>query len=115
MTTPSHTKEFMEEMKQKLLIECEQLKDELKNDAHKEHGEYQATYPDYGRHEDENASEIADYTVLTATTDALEKRLADVEVALQKIETGGYGLTAGGEIIPEDRLRANPAATTLVA
>ncbi|HEY0220907.1 MAG TPA: TraR/DksA C4-type zinc finger protein [Candidatus Paceibacterota bacterium] len=43
----------------------------------------------------------------------LEVRLNEVKNALQKIEDGKYGICeTGGEEIEEDRLEANPAATT---
>ncbi|MBI4919824.1 TraR/DksA C4-type zinc finger protein [Candidatus Azambacteria bacterium] len=48
-----------------------------------------------------------------ALSDRLELRLRDVNGALEKIEKGTYGTceTCGAEI-PEDRLKANPAAKT---
>ena len=43
----------------------------------------------------------------------LEARLNEVKKALQNIEDGKYGLCeVSGEEIEEDRLEANPAATT---
>ncbi|MDZ4345286.1 MAG: hypothetical protein U1E51_22940, partial [Candidatus Binatia bacterium] len=105
---------FIAEMKQKLLDEQGQITKELKVDARDDHGDYQAIYPEYGRHEDENASEIADYTALNAATEALEKRLEEIQTALERVNNGTYGITSHGQLIPENRLRANPAATTLV-
>ncbi len=48
-----------------------------------------------------------------ALSDDLELRLRDVNSALDKIEKGNYGIceTCGGEI-PEERLKADPAAKT---
>ena len=92
-------------MKQRLLDEREQLVAELAQDANS---------PAYGRHEDENASEVADATALTATTDALAKRLEEVNGALIRIDSGAYGITSEGDVIPENRLRANPAAINLI-
>lgn len=114
MTNSPHKPEFIEEMKQKLLAEKEQLQEELARIAHKDHGDYQADFPDYGRNDEENASEITEYTNLFATAEALEERLESVNAAIMRIEAGIYGITDKGEIIPEGRLRANPAATTLV-
>jgi RNA polymerase-binding transcription factor DksA len=46
----------------------------------------------------------------------LETRLNEVKSALQRIEDGKYGVCeVGGENIEEDRLEANPAATTCKA
>lgn len=52
----------------------------------------------------------------SAITEELEERYKNVIRALEKIEAGTYGVCeVGGEAIPEDRLRANPAARTCVA
>ena len=54
----------------------------------------------------ENAAILAD----------LETRWYHVKQALKRIEEGTYGTcTECGELIPEDRLDANPAALTCVA
>lgn len=48
-------------------------------------------------------------------TSDLEKRYADVKLALERITAGTYGTcTEGGEEIPLERLKANPAATTCI-
>lgn len=109
-----HSPEFVNEMKTALDREAQEVRDKLTRLAHKDEGDYQADFPDYGRNEEENASEVADYQATFATTEAIEARLEELEAALKRIEEGTYGLTAEGEEIPEDRLRANPAATTLV-
>lgn len=109
-----HSEDFIKEMKSLLLQQKDEIKAELDVIAKKDHGDYRADFPDYGRHDEENASEVADYQALNATTEALEERLQAVEGALDSIAQDKYGVTAGGELIPEDRLRANPSATTLV-
>ena len=51
-----------------------------------------------------------------AVVEELEERYKNVLHALQKIEGGTYGTCeVGGEEIPEERLKANPAARTCVA
>lgn len=101
----AHSPEFIDEMKTRLLAEGEQLDRELATMAEK---------PEYGRGDEDNASEVADAGNLTATQEAARERLAAVNEALARIEAGTYGVTEEGELIPEARLRANPAATTLV-
>ena len=113
MNTQAHSHEFIEEMKQRLLEEKKQLSKGLDNLAHKENGDFQANFPEYGRNEEENVTEMADYAALNATTEAAETRLKEVDDALRSIAEGTYGVTKNGEMIPEDRLRANPAANTL--
>jgi DnaK suppressor protein len=110
----THPPAFITEMKQRLVAEKEQIQAELATVAKKHDGDFQAQRPDYGRSEEDNATEVADYLAFSSTTEALEERLEQVEAALQRIEDGTYGMTRDGELIPEQRLRANPAATTLV-
>lgn len=100
-----HTQAFIEEMKQRLLEERKTLSGEA---------EESANFPDYGRSEEENATEVADYQALAAANTAVTQRLEEIEAALQRIEKQTYGVTEDGTTIPEDRLRANPAATTVI-
>lgn len=101
-------------MKEKLLDEKKDLTDKLGSIARREGQDYQPKYPEYGRNDEDNATEIADFQATAATETALEDRLKEVDSALERIEKGDYGVTKEGEMIPEERLRANPAATTLV-
>lgn len=101
-----HKLQFIEAMK--ALLEAERAK--LRPD-----NTQSANFPNYGRNEEDNATEIADYVAASATTDAKEARVREIEAALERIKEGKYGFTAQGELIPEKRLRANPAATTLVS
>ena len=101
-----HTSDFIEEMKQRLLEEKKALAGEVKESSE---------FPDYGRSEEENADEVADYQALKATNSAASQRLAEIDAALEAIEKQTYGVTEDGTIIPEDRLRANPAATTVIS
>lgn len=110
----THSPEFINEMKTKLLKEKEQLDNELSQISHKKEGNFEANYPDYERDEEANAMEAADYEATNATTEAAEGRLKEVIKALETIDQNTYGITAEGELIPENRLRANPAATTIV-
>ncbi|MEX1997656.1 MAG: hypothetical protein WEA04_03195 [Candidatus Andersenbacteria bacterium] len=110
----AHNAAFIEEMQAKLTTERDLLKQELGQVAHKQHGDYQADFPNYGRNVEDNATEMADFQALAATTEATEQRLHEVEAALEHIAAGTYGLTANGQAIPEERLRANPAATTII-
>jgi len=70
--------------------------------------------PEYGRDDEDNIAEVADLRALLSTKETLQERLANVVAALARIEDGTYGVTEEGDIIPEDRLRANPAAQDIV-
>lgn len=91
----------------------------MKNLLEKEEREIQQdidniSFPEYGRNEEDNATEMGDYTASAAMKNNLEERLHNIREALNRIEEGNYGYTPEGEIIPEDRLRANPAATSTI-
>lgn len=59
---------------------------------------------------------IEDYGNNNAILTDLERRLEDVNAALARIEDGSYGTcTVSGETIEEERLEADPAATTCKA
>lgn len=109
-----HSEEFIAEMRQRLETERQQLLSRLGGHAHLEHGDYVGTAPEYERHDEENAMESADQVTIEGITEAEESRLKEVAAALGRIEAGTYGVTRAGELIPEGRLRANPAATTVV-
>lgn len=62
---------------------------------------------------DEVADRLEDFNERNATTNVLERRLQNVDRALEKIKAGTYGICEiGNEPIEEDRLNANPAART---
>ncbi|OGY30711.1 MAG: hypothetical protein A3C02_01240 [Candidatus Andersenbacteria bacterium RIFCSPHIGHO2_02_FULL_45_11] len=98
-----HTQPFIDEMKARLQEELTALKGEVIEET-----------PDYGRSEEDNATELADYEALTAASSSASMRTEEVEAALARIAAGTYGSTEDGVEIPEDRLRANPAATTVI-
>jgi len=101
--TKTHSSQFISEMKSLLDAEKGQLEREISHTR---------DFAEYGRNDEDNATEISDFAASSSTHDALKERLSNVLVALERIKAGSYGLTETGEIIPEDRLRANPAATT---
>ena len=103
--TSHHSPAFIAEMKRALDSEKTHLIAEI--------GQTKVC-PEYGRNDEDNATEVADFAAASSTADALKKRLNEVEAALQRIIAHKYGLPERGEFIPKNRLRANPAATTLV-
>lgn len=112
--TQGHSPKFIQEMKDKLLLEKKELEAMLGREANTQQGDFVAKFEEYGRNAEENVTEVADYVAKQAAVDAGETRLHEVTKALGHIAEGTYGVTDKGELIPEDRLRANPAAATLV-
>lgn len=104
MATQPHSAAFISEMKERLLEEQNTLQKELTS----------IERPEYGRADEENATEFAEFAASSSTKETLTARLSSVERALADIDAGSYGVTTEGEVIPEDRLRANPAAKTII-
>jgi RNA polymerase-binding transcription factor DksA len=101
-----HTPDFINEMKQRLLDERRTLTGEATQSEQ---------FPDYGRSEEENATEVADYEALQAANKAVTERIVEIDLALERIQKNTYGVTEDGVMISEGRLRANPAATTVIS
>lgn len=104
-------------LKEKLLAEKNRLEGDLKSFAKKDpemKGDWDSKFPqmDEGlQTEDEMSDEVEEYGNELAAEYPLEEQLKDVNLALEKIENGKYGICEDcGEEIPLARLEANPAA-----
>lgn len=108
-------KKILKEIEEKLLLQKEELISELKgfaNENKNAEGDYDAKFPQYGDHEDENASEVADFEGDLYLEKTLEKSLKKVNEALQMIKKETYGkCRVCQKEIPEKRLLAFPTAT----
>ena len=112
MKTEIYKKKLEEE---KVVVENE-LKDIARKD--KDTGKWEAV-PEDDRVKEADENDMADqneeYTERTGIADSLNKRIKDIEDALEKIEKGTYGkCEVCGEKIEEERLEANPAARTCI-
>lgn len=108
-----HRKEFIEEMKGKLLEEKERIEHDLSRfaQATEDPEDYEVQFENIGRDPEDNAHEVENYQTDLAMEKTLEKRLEDINDALLRIEQGVYGVSEkSGKLIPEDRLRAFPEA-----
>jgi RNA polymerase-binding transcription factor DksA len=109
------TNELTQENKKKLEAERSRLRGILSRGNSKDGqgefpGDYKPSFPEIGREEGENASEVEQFANNLAVTQDLEARLGKIEAALKRIEEGTYGKCAEGDDIEEDRLRAVPEA-----
>jgi RNA polymerase-binding protein DksA len=107
------------EMKQQLLEEKKRLEEELSHFAHRNPKaagtDFDAAFPNVGDKEDENASEVAQFSDNLSLEDELEKALRDVEGALGLIEKGTYGICKYcKQPIDERRLRARPTSSSCI-
>lgn len=113
------SKEFCEEMHQRLLQERQQLEREIANLATT--GTQSGVFQDdegtdtVDQHPADEGSELFEREKNLALERNAQESLQAVNEALHRFETGTYGICAEcGEPIPEARLRALPEATTCV-
>lgn len=111
---------FINEMKEALEIEQADVQQELDVISTPDEGDHMPGdrvphFPNYGDDAlDENSAspeEVADYALNMNLTTQLQEKLHDITDALERIENGLYGeCISCGDMIPQERLEANPAA-----
>ena len=109
---------IIKELKEQLLSEKTRAEEELSRIAKPDQatGEYTTSFNEIGTDEDENASEVEEYTDNLALEANLQKQLKEIAEALQRIENGTYGKCENcAAEIPIERLRAYPAARTCLS
>lgn len=111
--------DFLEKMKKLLEEERTRLERELVAFAHRNPNaaktDFESDFPNIGDKEDENASEVAQFSNNLSLEDELEKALRDVESALDLIEKGAYGICKYcGQHIDERRLVARPTSSSCI-
>ena len=113
------SREFLEKIEkqlkeEKIRLETELAKFTTKN-AHVSE-DYDATFPEYGDKEDENAQEVAQYTTNKPLEIALENELRDVNKSLDRLKKGDYGVCKYcKKPIDEKRLLARPTSGACVS
>jgi len=108
----------LKKYKNKLLEEKGRIEEELMSMAEKDpnaQGKWDTKFPQFGdvtADQDENADEVEEYIDELPVEHNLEERLADIELAIAKIEENkNYGKCEEcGKDIQEGRLAANPEA-----
>jgi len=101
-----------------LIEEQKKLEDELsrfaKLNPHNSE-DFNAEFPNLGDKEDENASEVEQYSTNLTLERTLEASLKDVKKALERIKDGTYGTCRYcGKDIGEKRLMARPTSTSCI-
>lgn len=108
------SREFIEQQRQRLLALRAQLLGGEEQTLARERA-FQHEHGDEAEEEEGRAQIQSQYEIDQATHDVDDRRIANIERALQKIEEGSYGLSdLSGEPIPEDRLLAAPEAILTV-
>ena len=110
-------KNILDQLREKLLEEKKRIPGELEviGKPTTAAGDYSTNFSEIGDDEDENATEIEEYTDNLALESNLEKQLKEILEALERIETGTYGKCENcNSDIPVERLMAYPAAKTCI-
>ena len=106
------SEQFLSEMKEKLLAEKQQLEEKLARIGKRaggEGGKYSATWQEYGDKEEDNASEVEEYSASIGLGQTFETELQEVVIALKNLDDGTYGLCEKcHEPIDEKRLTIRP-------
>lgn len=111
----------LDELRGALEAEKDSLEEELASHGRiqSETGDWQGSSAGFeGQEADplDVADQIEELATNTPLVEELERRHKDVEDALERMDTGTYGLCEEcGENIPVDRLEANPAARACIA
>lgn len=110
--------ENLRAIKENLDLERKDLEERLaqfsrKNPKNAE--DFNATFPDIGDKEDENAAEVDTYSTNLTLERTLESALRDVQSALKRIAAGTYGICkyCSKEIDPK-RLLARPVSSACI-
>jgi len=114
------TKKFLQEQKEKLEKERDSLIEQLKsfaNEDPKMKGDWDTRFPKHGTGGASDSAmedamdEVQEYATRLPLEHSLELKLKDVNLALEKMAKGKYGICEkGGEQIEEKRLEVYPAA-----
>lgn len=105
--------QILDELKESLIKEKKRIQEELGRIAKptKNPDDYNTTFDNIGDDEDENATEVEEYTDNLALESVFEKQLKEISDALDKIANDNYGKCENCKAdIPLERLRAYPAA-----
>lgn len=119
MDTNKKEKLDLEKIKASLLLEKKQALESLEaisqKDANQLDGQ-SSIFPEFGDKADENAQEVAEFTTMIGSQENIEKKIADIDKALARIEAGTYGICKYcGSEIGEKRLAVRPTASSCVA
>ena len=114
------TKEFLADIKQRLLEEKVRLEQDLADIGSKETektGHFELEFPESGGNsEDDNAMEVTTYADELSIGTKLESELRDVTNALEAFEKGTYGVCKYcQQEIDVKRLEARPTSSTCIS
>ncbi|MBU1612815.1 TraR/DksA family transcriptional regulator [Patescibacteria group bacterium] len=114
----SFSKEFLEKMKEQLLVQKSKLEKDLAKFTQKNPhvaDDFDSKFPEYGDKEDENAAEVADYAARIPLEQNLEKTLRDINQSLERLKKKTYGICKYcKKAIEEKRLKARPTSSACV-
>jgi len=113
-----HNSKFIDEMKQRLETQKENLIKELSgfaNVSENDHGGWKSKFEVVGSSDEDSAQETETYERLRSLESALENNLSDVELALKRIGESTYGVCRHcNEGIDQARLEVRPESSSCI-
>lgn len=114
-------KSSLKKIKERLEAERKTIEEELRRFAKEDKklkGDWDTEFPKFdsgagGQMLEDEAGEVEEYVTKLPIEYSLEIRLRDINLALEKMKTGGYGKCEKcGKSIPKERLKVCPEART---
>ena len=106
-----------EELRAALYAEKDSLEEELASYGKKVGDDWRGAATGFEEEEADDvdaADKMEELAINVPLVEELESRHKEIVAALKRMDEGTYGLTESGDPIDVDRLRANPAATTII-
>jgi len=113
-------KKLLSELKEKLEKEKTAIEEQLKRFAKRDEklkGDWDTIFPKFDGGEaggaalEKAADEVEEYSTLLSIEHSLEWKLRNIDLALEKIKKGQYGICEKcAKVIAEDRLKVSPEA-----
>lgn len=115
----SFSTEFLDTINTTLLSEKKRLENDIskfaKPNPHTVEENFDSKFPNYGDKDDENAAEVAEYAANVSIEQDLEKTLRDINVGLERLKKGTYGICKYcKKPIEQKRLLARPTSSACV-
>ena len=111
--------DFVAKIKQRLLKQKTELMEQVDDSSRQgttTDDDTNTRFPQYGISQDDNALEVSNYQDSISVQHGLNAELAQIDLAIAKIEQGAYGVCSNcGQDIPKERLMVFPAATLCVS
>jgi RNA polymerase-binding transcription factor DksA len=111
LATQIYNEDFLESRKKDLVEKQTRIQLELEKISNSRNGSYETNFPQIGTSEEDSAQEVEIFNDNLSQKDTLNRSLKWINLALKKIDEGGYGICETCQkTISKDRLEVQPEA-----